>query len=160
MLFVLSAFPAGHKVTCGLWRLRSLQKLPHRCKLISRREERTKTKRPLSRNAASGEVSLPTSAASSILPLHKAQVQVPTGATFNVLSRTKERGTRATEPQLRAAPSPPAPSTSPLCTSLHPSFQDTNLMKTNVYPPNMHHTLFREKKRHLILILKDHFSPP
>lgn len=48
----------------------------------------------------------------------------------------------------------------PLCTSVLPNFQDTNLMKTNAYPPNMHDTLFQEKKHHLILILKDHFSPP
>lgn len=85
---------------------------PRHCKLILRREEHTKTKQPLSRNAASGEVTLRTSPASSILPLHKAQVQVLTGTTFNVPSCTKRQGTRASGPEFNAAPSPPTSSTS------------------------------------------------
>lgn len=95
---------------------------------------------------------LPPSPASSILSLHKIQLQVLTSSAFNVLSCTRQQGTRA--PELPHLLPPP-----PLCTSVHPNFQDTNLMKINGYPPNTHPVLFLEKKHHVIFILREHFFP-
>lgn len=132
----------------------SLQKLPTTAnELISRKEEHSKTKQALSRNAASREVMLPPSPASSILSLHKIQLQVPTSSTLNALSCTKQQGTRAPElPHLLPLP--------PLCTSVHPNFQDTNLMKINGYPPNTAYAISgKEASRHFH-IQGAFFSPP
>lgn len=83
--------------------LHSLQKLPHHCKLISRRAEHTKTKQLLSRNAASGEVTLPTSLLPPSYPFVKLKFKSQQ-APLLMRSCTKEQGTHATK---LAAPTPP-----------------------------------------------------